>query len=109
MKRVVVPAALALALAAAAAPAAQANTSCYSPGGLIAKTCVDTTGTCLVGQYRTTPAGTGWTCLVRRPSSQRYTGPCATQRALFEKHNIQFDMHQEQLELIYSETCRRTG
>jgi hypothetical protein len=40
---------------------------CHSPGGLTPKTCIDTTGSCTVGQYNTTPAGTGYTCLVRRP------------------------------------------
>lgn len=38
-----------------------------------------------------------------------YTGPCEKQRELFEKYNIQFDMHQEQVEWLYTETCRRTG
>ena len=42
-------------------------------------------------------------------TATRATGPCATQRELFEKENIQFDMHQEQVEWLYSEVCRRTG
>jgi hypothetical protein len=108
MKRLAVAASAVVALAIAA-PAAQANVKCVGSGTVLAKTCIDTTGSCTVGQYRTSPAGSGFYCLVRRPSSQRYTGPCATQRALFEKYNIQFDMHQEQVELLYSVACRRLG
>ena len=38
-----------------------------------------------------------------------YTGPCATQQSLFEKYNIEFNMHQEQVEQAYSFTCSKTG
>jgi hypothetical protein len=36
-------------------------------------------------------------------------GPCQTQQGLFEKYNIQFDMHQEQVEQAYSFVCSQTG
>jgi hypothetical protein len=36
-------------------------------------------------------------------------GPCQTQQNLFDKYNIQFDMHQEQAEQAYSTVCSVTG
>jgi hypothetical protein len=36
-------------------------------------------------------------------------GPCQTQQNLFDKYNIQFDMHQEQVEQTYSFVCSQTG
>lgn len=35
--------------------------------------------------------------------------PCETQRALFEKYNIEFGMHQEEVEAAYTWTCSQTG
>jgi hypothetical protein len=42
------------------------------------------------------------------PSAQAAEGPCAQQRALFEKYNIQFDMHAPLVEWAYGEACSRT-
>jgi hypothetical protein len=55
-----------------------------------------------------------YTCLVRRPvaaKSARASGLCATQRELFEQHNIWVDpaLQREELRLVYVEVCRRTG
>ena len=36
-------------------------------------------------------------------------GPCQTQRNMFDKANIQMDMHQEQVEQTYSFVCSQTG
>jgi hypothetical protein len=43
------------------------------------------------------------------PSAQAAEGPCSQQRALFEKYNIQFDMHAPLVEGAYGEVCSRTG
>ena len=48
-------------------------------------------------------AGTG------AASASTITGPCTTQQNLFDKYNIQFDMHQEQVEQTYSFVCSKTG
>lgn len=101
-------AASAVALVLAAAPSAGATPSCHSPGGLT-KTCIDTTGSCLVGQYRTTPAGTGYYCLVRRPSSSRGTGPCATVAEQLEDANVQVDVHSPEAAALVKLACSKTG
>jgi hypothetical protein len=54
-------------------------------------------------------AATGLVAVAGPSAANAWTGPCATQRALFEKYNIQFDMHQEQVEAAYGEACRRLG
>src|SRR4051794_15530566 len=36
-------------------------------------------------------------------------GPCQTQRNLFQKENIQIEMHQEQVEAAYGFVCSQTG
>jgi hypothetical protein len=41
--------------------------------------------------------------------AQAYTGPCATAQTLFEKYNIQLDMHFPLLEDTSREVCRTTG
>jgi hypothetical protein len=43
------------------------------------------------------------------PGAQAAEGPCAQQRALFEKYNIQLDMHAPLVEGAYGELCRHTG
>ena len=43
------------------------------------------------------------------PSAQAYVGPCAQQRALFEKYNIQLDMDAPLVGAAYGEACRQTG
>ena len=47
--------------------------------------------------------------VVPAASAQAYEGPCAKQRALFEKYNIEFNMHAPAVEYAYGETCSRTG
>ena len=42
-------------------------------------------------------------------SAQAYEGPCATQRALFEKYNIQIDMKAPLVADAYNEGCSHTG
>ena len=36
-------------------------------------------------------------------------GPCATQQALFEKHNIQLDMYAPEVSWAYNTACGVTG
>jgi hypothetical protein len=36
-------------------------------------------------------------------------GPCQLQQNLFDKYNIEFGMHQEQVEQAYGFVCSRTG
>jgi hypothetical protein len=42
-------------------------------------------------------------------SAQAYQGPCETQRALFEKYNIQIDMKAPLVAYVYNEGCSTTG
>jgi hypothetical protein len=37
------------------------------------------------------------------------TGPCATQQALFEKHNIEFNMNAPLVAYAYNTACGVTG
>lgn len=41
--------------------------------------------------------------------AQAYQGPCETQRALFEKYNIQIDMNAPLVADVYNAGCSRTG
>ena len=99
--------------ASTSATAASAPPKCvtvydFPDAGLVY--CYDLQGDCTLSETRTTFLGTETTCVIsRQAASRRSTGPCATQRSLFEKYNIQFDMHQEQVEWLYGEVCRRTG
>lgn len=43
------------------------------------------------------------------PGAVAADGPCAQQRALFEKHNIQVDMYAPLVGVAYGEICSRTG
>jgi hypothetical protein len=42
-------------------------------------------------------------------SAQAYEGPCAQQRALFEKYNIQLDMNAPLVGAVYNAACSATG
>jgi hypothetical protein len=42
-------------------------------------------------------------------SAQAYQGPCETQRALFEKYNIQIDMKAPLVADAYNAGCSQTG
>jgi hypothetical protein len=42
-------------------------------------------------------------------SAQAYQGACETQRALFEKYNIQIDMNAPLVAYVYNEACSHTG
>jgi hypothetical protein len=43
------------------------------------------------------------------PSASAADGPCATQRALFEKYNIQTDMDAPAVAWAYNTACAHTG
>src|SRR3954453_20014640 len=51
----------------------------------------------------------GGAAAIPASSAQAYQGPCETQRALFEKYNIQIDMNAPLVGYAYNEGCSHTG